>query len=97
MAEDFERRIYALVARIPRGKVASYGQLAVYAGGPRWARKAGRAMAGAPPGLPCHRVVNSAGRTAPGWAEQPALLRAEGITFTLAGHVRMRRHRWRPE
>lgn len=96
MEPSFEEKIYALVARIPPGKVASYGQLAVYAGGPRWARKAGRAMAHAPAGLPCHRVVNSAGRCVPGWAEQPALLAAEGVAFRPGGTVDMKKHRWRP-
>ncbi len=92
---EFEARIYALVARIPAGCVASYGQLAVYAGGPRWARRAGRAMARAPQGLPCHRVVNSAGRTAPGFSAQRALLQAEGVCFRPNGCVDMKKHRWR--
>ena len=93
---DFEQKIYRLVAGIPPGQVASYGQLAVLAGGPRWARKTGRALANAPPGLPCHRVVNSAGRCVPGWAQQPRLLRAEGVTFRPSGCVDMKRHRFRP-
>ena len=46
--DDFEQQVYTLVAAIPKGKVASYGQLAVLAGGPQWARRAGRAI----PGLP---------------------------------------------
>ena len=94
--KSFEEKIYALVAGIPPGQVASYGQLAVLAGGPRWARKAGRAMKNAPPGLPAHRVVNSAGRCVPGWTEQPILLRAEGVTFHPGGHVNMKRHRFCP-
>ena len=83
-----------MVALIPSGKVASYGQLAVYAGNGRWSRKAGRAMCHAPNGLPCHRVVSSTGRTVPGWPEQRALLLAEGVPFTQAGHVAMRNCRW---
>ncbi len=92
----FEQIIYRLVAGIPPGRVASYGQLAVLAGGPRWARRAGRALKNAPPGLPCHRVVNSAGRCVPGWNEQPALLRAEGVVFRPSGTVDMKRCRYRP-
>jgi methylated-DNA-protein-cysteine methyltransferase-like protein len=41
-------------------------------------------------------VVNSSGRTAPGWVQQRSLLQAEGVAFTLAGMVRLRVHRWRP-
>lgn len=94
---EFNLRVYALVAAIPAGQVASYGQLALLAGRPQGARMAGRALRHAPNNLPCHRVVNSAGRCAPGWAEQHDLLRAEGVTFTPGGNVDMRRHRWRPE
>lgn len=93
---EFNQAIYAIVAQIPRGRVATYGQLALMAGRPRAARQAGRAMYHAPPNLPCHRVVNSTGRTAPGWAQQPELLREEGVTFRPNGCVDMRAHRWRP-
>lgn len=94
--DDFEQAIYTAVARIPKGKVASYGQLAVLAGGPQWARKAGRAMKNAPAHLPCHRVVNSAGRLVPGWAQQRSLLENEGIVFRPNGCVDLRRCRWQP-
>ena len=47
--------------------------------------------------LPCHRVVNKEGRTAPGWSEQRQLLEAEGVTFNANGHVDMERHLWEPE
>lgn len=93
----FARRVYELVGAIPRGKVASYGQLALLAGFPRWARRAGRVLRQAPPGLPCHRVVNSIGRTAPGWPAQQELLRAEGVSFGPGGRVRMKSHRWQAE
>ena len=92
----FEERVYALVAVLPAGSVASYGQLAVLAGQPRWARKAGRALRYAPPGLPCHRVVNSAGRCVPGWVQQRQLLAAEGVTFKENGCVNMKKHRYCP-
>lgn len=92
----FEANVYRLVAQIPPGCVASYGQLALLAGRPRGARAAGRALRFAPPGLPCHRVVNSVGRTAPGWAEQATLLRKEGVAFRGNGCVNMARHRWQP-
>ena len=43
---------------------------------------------------PCHRVVNSAGRTAPGWARQRALLEQEGVQFKPNGCVDMKRYQW---
>ncbi len=94
---DFDHRVYTLVAQIPPGRVASYGQLAFAAGAPRWARRAGRALRYAPQGLPCHRVVNSTGRTAPGWVEQPALLQEEGVAFLPSGRVDMKKYRHRFE
>ena len=62
----FDDEVYAVVAQIPAGKIVSYKQIARLIGMPDHARRVGRAMASAPAGLPCHRVVNSAGRTAPG-------------------------------
>lgn len=93
----FLRQVYALVPQIPPGRVATYGQLALLAGRPRWSRLAGRAMANAPTGLPCHRVVNSVGRLVPGWIQQRNLLVQEGITFRPNGQVDMRRYRWHPK
>ena len=83
----FDGRVYALVARIPRGKVVTYGQLALLLRAPRNARRVGRALHFAPPGIPCHRVVAHTGRLAPGFARQRELLEAEGVEFTEAGKV----------
>ena len=88
---QFDGRVYALVAKIPRGKVATYGQLALMLGIPRNARRVGCALHFAPPGVPCHRVVNHAGRLAPGFVRQRELLRAEGVKFTEAGNVDLKR------
>ncbi len=93
---DIDNRIHALVAQIPAGCVASYGQLAVLAGLPGGARRAARAVKNSPPHLPCHRVVNSNGRIAPGWPAQRALLQAEGVAFTRSGNADIKRHRWQP-
>lgn len=46
--------------------------------------------------LPCHRVVNKEGRTAPGWSRQRMLLEEEGVTFKSNGHVDMSRYLWEP-
>ena len=83
-AADRYRRIYAAVLAIPRGSVASYGDVARRAGLPRGARLVGRALAGCPAHVPWHRVVNAAGRIAlpkgsAAFAEQARRLRAEGF------------------
>ena len=55
---------------------------------------AGRALARAPQGVPCHRVVNAEGRTAPGWEEQRARLEAEGVPFRRNGRADLARAVW---
>lgn len=92
--KSFDEEVYAVVAEIPSGRVVSYKQIARLIGMPAHARRVGHAMASAPAGLPCHRVVNSAGRTAPGWAQQRALLEAEGVGFKANGCVDMKRFGW---
>ncbi|MCA8920472.1 MAG: MGMT family protein [Planctomycetes bacterium] len=78
--------IYAAVARIPRGRVSSYGRVAELAGLPRRARLVGRALRELPPGapVPWQRVLNAAGRIslrAESAELQRALLLAEGVAF----------------
>ena len=100
---SFFERIYAITRQIPRGKVATYGQLARLAGAPRSARAAGYAMAAcSDPAVPCHRVVDRFGGTkaafdayAPG--TQRALLEAEGVGFLPDGRVDLARYRWETE
>ena len=82
---DFDAEIWSIVAQIPAGRIATYGQLARLAGMPGYARRVGRAMAAAPEGRHCHRVVNASGRTAPGWTRQRELLEAEGVRFRRNG------------
>ena len=95
--------IYAVVRRIPQGKVASYGQVAALAGNPRWARVVGYALHVNPePGvIPCHRVVMADGRVAPGFAfggpdVQRGLLEGEGVRFAPDGTVDMAAYQWKP-
>ena len=83
---NFFERVYDAVKQIPKGKVATYGQIAVAAGSPRAARQVGYALHVNPqPGIiPCHRVVNRFGGLAPAFAfggqeVQAALLRQEGV------------------
>ena len=96
--------IYAVVRRIPKGKVATYGQIALLAGMPRSARIVGYDMASCPAGsgVPCHRVVDRFGGTkaafdtyAPG--TQRMLLEAEGVLFRPDGTVDLSQCRWIPE
>ncbi len=87
-------KIYEVVRRIPQGRVATYGMVAMLAGNPRWARVVGYALHVNPqPGvIPCHRVVNRFGRPASGFAfggadAQRALLEDEGVVFDADGCV----------
>lgn len=80
------KRIYEAVRKIPKGKVATYGQVAALAGNPRMARAVGNALHKNPDpdGIPCYRVVNSKGELAGEFAfggagEQAKLLMADGI------------------
>jgi methylated-DNA-protein-cysteine methyltransferase-like protein len=96
-------RIHAVVRRIPRGRVATYGQVAELAGLAGQARQVGYALhalsAGSP--VPWQRVVNSRGevspRRMPGWdAAQRALLEREGIVFDVRGRIDLEQRLWRP-
>lgn len=91
--------ILSVVEEIPAGKAASYGQIAKLIGREKNARLVGKVLSTAERygTYPCHRVVNHAGRTAPGWAEQRLLLEAEGVEFKADGCVDMKRFRWTGE
>ena len=88
--------ILSVVAEIPSGCVASYGQIAHLIGREKNARLVGKVLSQAEyyGNYPCHRVVNHAGRLVPGWEEQRFLLLSEGITFKSNGCVDMRTCKW---
>jgi methylated-DNA-protein-cysteine methyltransferase related protein len=100
---DSYARIYAVIRRIPHGRVATYGQVAALAGLAGHARQVGYALHALPAAtaVPWHRVINAAGgvsrRASPG-AEltQRQLLEEEGIAFDLRGRVRLAKVRWKP-
>ena len=98
-ARIFRDDVLNIVAQIPRGKVTTYGIIAALAGWPSHPRMVGRTLRDTPGAdvLPCHRVVNIVGRTAPGWSRQRTLLEEEGVTFKANGHVDMQRHLWEPD
>ena len=75
--------VLSVVEEIPRGRVATYGQIARLIGKENQPRLVGKilSMSEQYGEYPCHRVVNHAGRTAPGWSEQAEFLRQEGILF----------------
>ena len=94
--ELFKKEVYEIVRAIPYGKVLTYGEIARLAGYPNHSRLVGRVMQGASAalGLPCHRVVNSQGRMAPGWTEQRTLLVNEGVKIKANGCVDMSTSLW---
>lgn len=97
------QKIYEVAGHIPEGFVATYGQVAAMAGNPRWARVVGYALHVLPDPafVPWHRVVAKDGRISTasdinGESLQEALLRSEGVTFTLDGRVDLQKHLWKP-
>ena len=101
MPDDALRtKILAVVRAIPRGRVASYGEVAWRAGRPRAARLVGHVLSQLPPGsrLPWHRVVNARGEISRGPGRradhgQRARLEAEGVAF-IGARVDLARHAW---
>lgn len=95
-ARDFYPEVYEIVRQIPKGKVMTYGQIARLLGRPQNSRLVGQALQNAPEALrlPCHRVVNSQGRTVPGWDEQKSLLTAERVSVKANGCVDLNKHLW---
>lgn len=94
-------KIYEVVKQIPKGKVATYGQVAALAGNPRWARVVGYALHvnPDPDGIPCYRVVNREGRLSNAFAfggvnQQKLLLEADGIEVD-GSYVDLGIYQWR--
>lgn len=102
MEPTFPQKIYQLVSRIPLGNVSTYGQLSLLAGSPRAARIVGAALANAPAGLPCHRVLYRDGslccdQAFGGKEIQRKLLEQEGVPFLPDGRVDLKRCLWQPD
>ena len=106
MSAALYQRVWAAVKRIPHGRVATYGQIAVLVGMPRHARQAGYALAATPENkkIPWHRVINARGKISlrlKNWDRgsddfQRILLEAEGVKFDSSGRVDLKRFRWQP-
>ena len=100
----FRDKVYHMVEQIPKGKVATYGQIAFLCGKPRAARAVGNALHENPfeGCVPCHRVVNVKGELSGAFAfggenRQRELLEAEGVGFLENGAVDLKKHIWRLE
>lgn len=100
---DFFDRVYEVVAKIPKGKVTTYGHIAEVCGIKSSARTVGWALNGAKEsGLPCHRVVNRQGLLTGKFHFGSSdlmedLLRSEGIEFDDKGRVNLKKHLWIPQ
>ncbi len=100
MSSHYER-IWSVVKKIPRGRVATYGQVAELAGLEGHARQAGYAMHALPASstVPWHRVINAKGEVSPRTSGdshelQRMLLEAEGVEFDAKGRCDLKKYRW---
>ncbi|MBD8164303.1 MGMT family protein [Erwinia persicina] len=99
--DSFRQRIYQIVAAIPYGSVATYGDIALLAGSPRAARQVGGVLKRLPEGskLPWHRVINRKGSISLAGDDlnrQRNALLSEGIVVSVEGHIDLKRYRWQP-
>ena len=94
--QNTQERVWQIVHQIPKGQVATYGQIARLAGIPGHSRLIGRILSGRPPNtrLPWHRVINSQGRvTNPAKDRQQSRLEKEGVTL-INGRVSLKVYGW---
>ena len=100
MKQSFTEKLMALIKRIPTGKVATYGQIALYAGNPRASRQVAWVLhsSSRKDNLPWHRVINSKGRISlpkdRGYDLQKKLLENEGVVFDEDGFIDLDEYIW---
>jgi methylated-DNA-protein-cysteine methyltransferase-like protein len=103
MTETLHQKIISTLKRIPRGRVATYGQIAALSGNPRAARQVVRALhnSSSKEKLPWYRVINSKGRISlphgAGFEEQKTRLEAEGVRCSDSGQIDLKAYQWRPK
>lgn len=103
MASTFTDRVKQGIKKIPRGRVATYGQIASMAGSPRGARQVVRILhsSSEKDNLPWHRVINKQGKVAlkpgSGYELQKSLLESEGVIFGLRETIDLKRFQWSPK
>ena len=96
--EKAQALVWQIVFAIPKGKVATYGQIATMAGLPEQSRMVGRILSRLPKEskIPWHRVINSQGKISnPNPARQQQRLEADGITL-INSRVQLTLHQWKP-
>ena len=102
MTKSFHQRVIDIIKSIPKGKVATYGQIAALAGNPRGARVVVRVLhsSSGKENLPWHRVINSKGsislKPGTGYEVQKALLKKEGIVFKEDDSIDLKSFLWHP-
>jgi len=102
MPKSFYQKVIAIIKNIPEGKVATYGQIATYAGNPRAARQVSYILhsSSRKKNLPWHRVINSKGsislKPGHGYELQKQMLKKEGITFQENDCIDLKRFLWIP-
>lgn len=96
ISDGLAYEVLSVVAEIPKGNVATYGQIARLIGREKNSRLIGKILSHAEAygDYPCQRVVNHAGRLAPGWPEQGDLLQAEGVELNSGGRVDLKKYGW---
>lgn len=97
----FNEQVYALVRRVPRARVITYGSIARLLGDPRKAREVGWAMANCPNDVPAHRVINRLGAVSgdadmPGGMVRRVMLEDEGVVFDSRGRCDLKIYEWLP-
>ena len=101
--ESFTGAVVRVIKRIPKGRVATYGQVAMLAGNPRGARQVVRVLntRSRIDRLPWHRIINRLGRVAlpqgDGFELQRELLRREGVYSDPAGNIDLSKFLWKPK
>jgi methylated-DNA-protein-cysteine methyltransferase-like protein len=98
----YRKRVYDLVKEIPRGKVMTYGQIAIVLGEGYTARTVGYVMHRAEDGVPWQRVINSQGKISTGRLSIPvnlqqSMLEQEGVVFSPKGKCDLETYQWWPE
>ena len=98
----YRQKVYELVCGIPRGKVMTYGQIAMVLGEGYTPRTIGYAMHGADEGVPWQRVINSQGKCSTGRIvlppdKQQRMLEREGVKFDTAGRCDLEQFLWKPK
>lgn len=96
LTDKLAYEVLSVVSEIPEGRVVTYGQIASLIGREKNSRLVGKILSRAEfyGDYPCHRVVNHAGRLAPGFIKQKERLLAEGVEFKDNGFIDLKKYQW---